>query len=110
MAVIPKTLADLTPAQLDEAIVAFTSDYVPVVKHVLRETRVYPPELPATKRLRATWERREIAEPHPTLAKVLGWVLFMMQHWEKYRRLTAEERAIRAAARRLSDALYYDEP
>ena len=103
------TLADLTPAQRDAAIDGFVADYVSVLLHVVSETRVYP-DTPTMDALLASWARHEIAEPEPVLAKAVAWTLFMMQWNAKYRRLTAEEQAIHAAACRLSDAIYYDKP
>lgn len=103
------TFADLTPAQRDAAIDGFVADYYSVLQHVVTETRVYP-NTSTMDGLLASWARHEIAAPQPVLAKAVAWVLFMMQWNSKYRRLTAEEQAIHAAACRLSDAIWYDNP
>jgi hypothetical protein len=104
MAVI-HSLADLTPAQRDAAIDGFVDDVLRVAKHVVEETLVYP-DSPVIDRIIDSLSNHQLPEPEPVLAKAVAWTLFMMQHWEKYRRLTQEELTIRAAARRLSDAIH----
>ena len=101
------TLADLTPEDLDSAIRHAVDDLCDVARHVLEHPADFPAlGNPTMAALIDSLRRREVPEPQPVLANVVAWVLFMLRWHARHRRLTEAERAVEAAAWRLSDAIH----
>jgi hypothetical protein len=101
------TLPPLAPGDYERALSGVIHDYSEVLYHVLMDSgHWYPSWGQQHMAILVDCATRRVFPPLEVLARIIGWVCFTLDWHAKYRELTDQERAIRDAAWRISDALH----
>ena len=101
----PNNRPPLSREEFARMLPLFLSDYVLVVRHVVRSPHYYSPDLRSMQAFYAAVLADEIPPLH-LLNRVVGFVLNQLFWNAKARPLTEDEDVIHAAAQRLSTSMW----